>query len=522
MMKYYVFYTSDTTGLFLLQHNIPREYIKRRHQLWLTIFSVCRQYSQTIDVSSHLLYPRRITAIRATSESFVTFEELSVNKNWYFPSVIHPFPPSLSIVRIDNEYVFSSSSLSAHDNDFLYDTFYQTPSSFILWIRQLNHTFTTTDTLRIEIDSLKFNLGPLKLHHEQIWLYHPSLHITPRWSMSPCAIPKIIHMTFQQPITFYEYYMAVTSFVDKHYTYTLYFYQDSDCFQFMKKKGYSETYAKLVSGSYRADLWRYAIIFEYGGFYFDAKMIMRHCIDDLLQIQDEIIVCNDITNQSIYHGFYNAIIASIPSQPCFLQLIADIQESIRNSMIPSHTLELTGPQRFYSIMKDISHKTILFQCISDFTNQYLENYVTILRPPRQFQKLCHRFYQGHRMHPIYHYSTLFHKQLFYYYPIQTTIKEDGDTTILSVAYPTHRISALPHFLRLFTSIEITLNDDHHLSLYFHKAEDKICPQSLHSSLPSFPYLYFQLESSSSLVSTTVLVSSLFDITDFNPVSQEDD
>ena len=53
-----------------------------------------------------------------------------------------------------------------------------------------------------------------------------------------------------------------------------YLYDDYDCYKFIKNnfdEDILNTYNSLIPGAYKADLWRYCILYKFGGIYLDIK-----------------------------------------------------------------------------------------------------------------------------------------------------------------------------------------------------------------------------------------------------------
>ena len=85
-------------------------------------------------------------------------------------------------------------------------------------------------------------------------------------------IPKIIHQTWRSESTIPEPLKRCVSSIRKTYpNYDYKFYSDEDCRDYIKAN-YSESlnlYDALKPVE-RADLFRYAIMYEHGGIYFDV------------------------------------------------------------------------------------------------------------------------------------------------------------------------------------------------------------------------------------------------------------
>lgn len=162
------------------------------------------------------------------------------------------------------------------------------------------------------------------------------------------SIPKKI---FQTHIT-YEYiknnpilFNAVKSWQKPNYEYL--FYDDNDCDVFMKTyfddKTY-EAYNKCILPVMKADLWRYCIIYIYGGIYADTDTILNTnpCI---LTNHKKLLV---ITPENNCH-FCQWVFAAPPKSPILKEIIKLCTERLLNFTYPSneHFVHyLTGPALF--------------------------------------------------------------------------------------------------------------------------------------------------------------------------------
>ena len=82
-----------------------------------------------------------------------------------------------------------------------------------------------------------------------------------------------------------SHYNCVQSLIDFNPNFDYYFYNDFDCREFIKNH-YNESvlnaYDILYPSAYKADLFRYLIIYKYGGIYLDNKYILRKSFDTLI------------------------------------------------------------------------------------------------------------------------------------------------------------------------------------------------------------------------------------------------
>ena len=118
-------------------------------------------------------------------------------------------------------------------------------------------------------------------------------------------------------------------------------YDDNDCREFIKTNFQEDVlyaYDNLIPGAYKADLWRYCILFKEGGIYVDIKYKPLNKFKFISLTESEHWVL-DADN----FGIYNALIVSKPGNPILIQAIRQIVENVKNKFYGTNCLEPTGP-----------------------------------------------------------------------------------------------------------------------------------------------------------------------------------
>lgn len=125
-------------------------------------------------------------------------------------------------------------------------------------------------------------------------------------------------------------------------------YDDDDCRDFIQRY-FDETilnaYDKLVPGAYKADLWRYCILYIHGGIYLDMKM---RCIGDfkLIEIVDDEHYIRDIDSPNIDSnslGLYNAVMVQKKKNPFLMECIQQVVKNVNENYYGLSPLYPTGP-----------------------------------------------------------------------------------------------------------------------------------------------------------------------------------
>ena len=121
-----------------------------------------------------------------------------------------------------------------------------------------------------------------------------------------------------------------------------YLFDDNDCREFIKEHFNDEVlnaYDRLIPGAYKADLWRYCVLYINGGIYMDIKL---KCINGFRLIE--------LTENNHYvkdrHPpltIYNALIVCQKGSPFLWKAIYRVVFNVQNNIYGIDPLEPTGP-----------------------------------------------------------------------------------------------------------------------------------------------------------------------------------
>ncbi len=120
-----------------------------------------------------------------------------------------------------------------------------------------------------------------------------------------------------------------------------YFYDDKDCRNYIKKNfddNILKAYDKIIPGAYRADLWRYCILYKMGGIYLDIKYEPYNGFK-LIDLTDKERWALDWDRI----GVYNAILVCKPKNPILLKAINQVVSNVNNNYYGKGCLDPTGP-----------------------------------------------------------------------------------------------------------------------------------------------------------------------------------
>ena len=140
-----------------------------------------------------------------------------------------------------------------------------------------------------------------------------------------------------------------------------YLFDDNDCREFIKNNFNKEilnAYDTLIPGAYKADLWRYCILYKMGGIYLDIKYkpINRFKFINLLDREHFVYDTNNI-------DIYNALIVCSPGNEILLNAINKVVKNVKNRFYGSSFLEPTGPKLLTDMISnrsyiDLNHKEL--------------------------------------------------------------------------------------------------------------------------------------------------------------------
>merc|ERR1719375_1336719 len=119
----------------------------------------------------------------------------------------------------------------------------------------------------------------------------------------------------------------------------------------LKKAGVTssafEAYSNLRPGAFRADLWRYMILWANGGVYMDANMVLKEKIDKWVDFdKDDLVLVKDtgdIRGSVSNCAYWNAMMAASPKNKYLETVIKTVVSNIEKHYYGQNPLDITGP-----------------------------------------------------------------------------------------------------------------------------------------------------------------------------------
>jgi mannosyltransferase OCH1-like enzyme len=137
-----------------------------------------------------------------------------------------------------------------------------------------------------------------------------------------------------------------------------YLYDDKMCAEFIHTHLGEEilySFNKLKPGAYKADLWRYCVLYILGGIYLDIKykcvngFKLNELTDQEYFVKDRLYHLNDEPKKM---GIYQALICSLPKNEVLFNCIQKIVYNVKHNLYNNNDLDVTGPHIFNSSVLD--------------------------------------------------------------------------------------------------------------------------------------------------------------------------
>jgi mannosyltransferase OCH1-like enzyme len=186
-------------------------------------------------------------------------------------------------------------------------------------------------------------------YEEEILLKEPlnDIHTIDINTSNDLSIPKNIYLTWETSMNEMPPKMkeSIELLKNVNNDCNVYIFDKDQRVNFIKKYFKTEildAYNSLVPGAFKADVWRYCILYKYGGIYQDIKMqpINGFKYSELLVNNKEYYV-KDIDGSG--RGIYNAVLICKPNNKVLLKTINNIIYNVKNKYYGESSLYPTGP-----------------------------------------------------------------------------------------------------------------------------------------------------------------------------------
>ena len=147
--------------------------------------------------------------------------------------------------------------------------------------------------------------------------------------------------------------------------FTYHLHDIEDCRNFIRdnfKNDVLDAYDKLIPLSYKSDLWRYCVLYKYGGIYLDIKFKPINNFK-FISIVDKEHFTKDFETSG--RGVCTCFIVSKPNNDKLLKAIEGIVENVKNIYYGNGTLEPTGPLHLRKFFTQEEYDNFEYEYIYD-------------------------------------------------------------------------------------------------------------------------------------------------------------
>ncbi len=195
--------------------------------------------------------------------------------------------------------------------------------------------------------------------------------------------------------------------IEENPEFTFHLYDDEDCKTFIQEHFHPLVlwaYQSLKPGAYKADLWRYCVMFIKGGIYMDIKYrpIRGFRLIALTEKEHFVKDFSFIKKKEIAEkngGIYNALIVAKPQNLIFKNCIQQIIKNVKNQNYGVNPLAPTGPLLFKKMISDEDKRRIQMQFHREHEIIYYMNYPILQYYPdyRKEQKMVNPHNHYHEL-----------------------------------------------------------------------------------------------------------------------------
>tara|TARA_Y100000385_G_scaffold149116_1_gene154661 strand:- start:111 stop:2195 length:2085 start_codon:yes stop_codon:yes gene_type:complete len=186
--------------------------------------------------------------------------------------------------------------------------------------------------------------------------YHKSIKKTPEMFYNPEKIPRIIYKTGPLEYKFLSKNIKdlFQSTLKNNPELSIDYFDNTRCIWFLRRYfpgSIHDTYLKIKPGAYKADLFRFCVLYINGGIYSDFSQRFHIPIKDIVDYEnDSLVLVEDIVlPPHTLPGIQINFMASRPRNPLFLSAIQRIVENVSRNFYGSTSLDPTGPYMFSKI-----------------------------------------------------------------------------------------------------------------------------------------------------------------------------
>jgi len=265
----------------------------------------------------------------------------------------------------------------------------------------INKVFLHENNLKAKIRHVKKNK---QLHTEPKLLLRPDVTYE-----STHDIPLNIYQTWHTKKISEKMTQCINCIKKGSPEFNYYLYDDNDCRNFINSNFSGEVlnaFDKLIPGAYKADLWRYCVLYKNGGIYFDIKYkpVDGFQLISLAKKEHWVLDADG-------RGIYNALIVCKAGNEILLKGINKIVDNVKNKFYGTSSLEPTGPKMLSNFFTTEEKRK--FDMKHDFFQTH-EQRVIFFNGQIIFKSYAGYLLEHEKHKKVPHYSTLWSRRQIYY------------------------------------------------------------------------------------------------------------
>lgn len=176
----------------------------------------------------------------------------------------------------------------------------------------------------------------------------------------PQDIPSIVHQTNERIEVPKGMASSMKILRELNPEYQYHYYTDQTAKEFLDQHfpgtPIPECYSLIKPGAFKADLFRYCVLYIKGGVYVDSAMVARTSFAKMFRASDQFVSCEDNGSD---RGVYNAFMASVPGHPILKSCIDKIVATVKSRSDGGDPLNVTGPFVLGDSLKEYTGDRVL-------------------------------------------------------------------------------------------------------------------------------------------------------------------
>ena len=201
--------------------------------------------------------------------------------------------------------------------------------------------------------------------HNNISLPYPSYKLIPTQFYYPkikndnvkLITPLTVYMTWGYSSLPQDMHANIMTNIQNNPEFDFYIYDDNKCREFIKDNfdtNVLNAFNNLVPGAYKADLWRYCILYKKGGVYIDIKYSIQTKLINFIKKYPLCFVKDRLTLR-----IYNGVMIAPPNLKIFDYAINKIVQNVKNKYYGRDPLDPTGPGLLGKIISDNNYNSTI-------------------------------------------------------------------------------------------------------------------------------------------------------------------